>query len=530
MVPHADETFAGVAGVAEVEGFGGVFVERSGEVAGIRPVAAAAGRGDRGDGFEIGEPDAAPFVAGENPDKLLVVGGEGFEGDLAGESGIRGEASDGGREVRREIGIDGDELRGVFGLRGGLPVAKSGTLVDFAVEVTTHLTLVESGTVILESVVFGGGAGEEEVGIKGGNLVETSSFDKGSEVLLEEDGKGSRSGAVAIGDLTHAVTAGTANDIGSEVPETGLRVKIVTTEMDAVGSFDVAENGAAAVTELERGREGNAKSVESGLAGGDEATIGKAGGIKAVVGAVLAPGVAGDDSATEELVAAFGGNGGEGSDGRLLRSFLRVLSGWFLREDAGFFGDDGGELEVFGGFGGLEIGRFDFGRLGGVGSVGVFDGISVGASVGEALIFSKAFAVKGALEGVHGFVIRSKLVGSSLGADAVNELLAELGEADGGAIVGLAFRGLVEEVGKVGLVDGLPVGGVVAGGDGEDLFLTRRAGNLKEELASIGGIERKGELQELLFEIFALVFDSCVRKTVLIFSILLTRLVVMPTL
>ncbi len=70
-----------------------------------------------------------------------------------------------------------------------------------------------------------------------------------------------------------------------------------------------------------------------------------------------------------------------------------------------------------------------------------------------------------------------ELVGSGLRTDAIEEGVAEFRKAGGSTVVGLAFRGLCEEALEVGGADGFPVGGVMAGGDGDNLQLTRVLGN-----------------------------------------------------
>lgn len=177
LVPHANEAFAGVGGVAEIARFGGVLVEWSGEVAGRSPASVAAGGGKEGSSLEIGDTGAAPIVVLENPDELTIARGEGVHSKLTGENGIGEEGGEGSLEIRAGIGIDRDELGDVFVFAGGLPISEHRLVVDFTVEIIEVLTTRESVAVFLHAGVRLGGTGEKEIGVYSGDFAETIRFD-----------------------------------------------------------------------------------------------------------------------------------------------------------------------------------------------------------------------------------------------------------------------------------------------------------------------------------------------------------------
>lgn len=352
MIPHADETFAGVGGIAEIGGFRGVLVERGGEIASVGPVTAAAGRGERRDSFELGEPATTPIVAAKNPKVLTVVRGVDGEDDVSGKGRITIEGGEWRGEVRSEVGVDGDKLRSVFITAGRLPVSEDRVVIDFGIEIAVEAIVVESFAVILESVIGRGGAGEKKIRINGGNLLKTGGFDEGGELLLEGDRESNGGGAVAVGGLAHAFGARAANNVGGEIPKTGLRIEIITAEFvaasGAVGGVavvgrEVTEDGATTVAELEGSGEKDGLAVESSLGHGGEGIVDEIGDSERILGAVLTPGVAGDGGLAEDFVAAVGGERRErGSEGGACGIGGWLQADWRLR---GLFRDDG--VEVF---------------------------------------------------------------------------------------------------------------------------------------------------------------------------------------
>ncbi len=177
LVPHANETFAGVGGVAEIARFGGVLVEWSGEVAGRSPASVAAGGGKEGSSLEIGDTGATPIVVLENPDELTIARGEGVHSKLTGENGIGKEGGDGGLEIGAGISIDRDELGDVFVFAGGLPIGKHGLTVDLTVEIVKVLAAGKGVAVFLHAAIRFGGASKEKIGVYSSDFAETVRFD-----------------------------------------------------------------------------------------------------------------------------------------------------------------------------------------------------------------------------------------------------------------------------------------------------------------------------------------------------------------
>lgn len=177
LVPHADEAFAGVSGVAEIAGFGGIFVEWGSEVAGRSPASAAAGGGEEGSSLEIGDVGAAPIIILKNPDKLTVARGEGIYGKLTSEDGIGKEGGEGCLEIGAGVGIDRDELGNTFVFAGRLPIGKHRLTVDFTVEIIKILAARKGVAVFLHAAIRFGGASKEKIGVYSGDFAETVRFD-----------------------------------------------------------------------------------------------------------------------------------------------------------------------------------------------------------------------------------------------------------------------------------------------------------------------------------------------------------------
>lgn len=105
--PHAEEVAgAGVAVVAVAVGEDGGFVEGSGDVGGEEPFAAAAGGGERGVGFDVGDPTTVFGVAIKEPGGLFIEGGEGYGAAGAGEGGGDLVLGEGGLEIGGGVGAD----------------------------------------------------------------------------------------------------------------------------------------------------------------------------------------------------------------------------------------------------------------------------------------------------------------------------------------------------------------------------------------------------------------------------------------
>lgn len=121
----------------------------------------------------------------------------------------------------------------------------------------------------------------------------------------------------------------------------------------------------------------------------------------------------------------------------------------------------------------------------------------------ELLVIVEAGAVDDGFEVVEGVEIFIILFGGGFGVDVFEELFAELGETDGGAVVGLAFLVEAHEGTEVFGTDLLPVVLVVAAGDGEDLDFAAVFGDEREDAVDVevGVVEGRGDVAEKGFEL-----------------------------
>lgn len=150
-------------------------------------------------------------------------------------------------------------------------------------------------------------------------------------------------------------------------------------------------------------------------------------------------------------------------------------------------------------------GRFEWG-CGGFGEVvvrGVFGEMSRSLQGFKLTVVVKTGAVDGGfelIEGVEVFIVSSR---GGFGMNVFEELFAELGEADRGAVVGLAFFVEAHESAEIFRADLLPVLLVVAAGDSEDLdgaavFCDERENAVNVE---VGVVEGGGDVAEEGFEL-----------------------------
>lgn len=121
---------------------------------------------------------------------MAIFGREAFAHGLAGEGGIDGIVCNGLVEVGHSVRRHRDELGGVFAAArtnevGGVGVISAGG--DFTVEITTEETFSVGIAIFLTSSVGGGGAGEEEVGVSGGEIYDTTVTFNLVEGGLEDD-------------------------------------------------------------------------------------------------------------------------------------------------------------------------------------------------------------------------------------------------------------------------------------------------------------------------------------------------------
>ncbi len=176
-------------------------------------------------------------------------------------------------EIRSHFAINREKLGNVFDFATRLPLGADRLLINFLIEVATHLTFIKRITIILGCIITISGASEEEISIDGSKLAETLRFNEVGEAVLEGEGKESREGAVSFADLAHAFAVRTANDVGGVMPEAGFRVDIETANLDSVFSGNKAKNSTATITKLERSGEDEVLPVKGELVGGDETAV-----------------------------------------------------------------------------------------------------------------------------------------------------------------------------------------------------------------------------------------------------------------
>lgn len=139
VVPHGSVAFAGVGGVAITVRLLAELVEWGLDVGGGEPFFATAGVGERGDGFDVGDPSAAAVVATKEPVVATIVRGETVKGHFADKLGISGEAAEGLGEIGGFVGIDGDELGGAFARIAEAGVGIDRGVGDFLIKVAAEL-------------------------------------------------------------------------------------------------------------------------------------------------------------------------------------------------------------------------------------------------------------------------------------------------------------------------------------------------------------------------------------------------------
>lgn len=198
----------------------------------------------------------------------------------------------------------------------------------------------------------------------------------------------------------------------------------------------------------------------------------------------MVPRVAVDSDAAQELLATIVGDGGNSRKSGTRLSGLRGVG----RGSVGLIGSGG-------------RGR------------GSLRGSSKLAQSFELEIVVEALAVNETLKGIHRDAIGFDLVLGGLRFDAGEELLAEGTETDRGAIVGLVVTRRLDELVEGGNGDGLPVGSVVAGGDGEDLGFAGLRGDFGEDGVGAEGrvLKRRTDATEEI--------GLCVERDLVIFEL-----------
>lgn len=227
--------------------------------------------------------------------------------------------------------------------------------------------------------------------------------------------------------------------------------------------------------------------------------------------AVLAPGVAVDDGEGEDLFATVGREEGvkglRGLNFAMFFGLSLLFGGLFSSLLGGNFGS-GERMRGRCGFGEVsrEVGgRFERG-CGGFGEVvvrGVFGEMGRPLQGFKLTVVVETGAVDGGFELVEGmevFIISGR---GGFGMNVFEELFAELGEADGGAVVGLALFVEAHESAKIFGADLLPVLLVVAAGDSEDLDGTAVFRDEGENAVNVevGVVEGGGDVAEEGFEL-----------------------------
>lgn len=225
---------------------------------------------------------------------------------------------------------------------------------------------------------------------------------------------------------------------------------------------------------------------------------------------VLAPGVAVNDGEGKDLFAAVrreeGIKGLRGLDFAMFFGLGLLLGGLFSGLFGGNFGS-GERMRGRRGFGevGCEVrGRFERG-CGGFGEIimrGVFGEMSGPLQGFKLTVVVEAGTVDGGFELVEGVEVFIILRGGGFGMNVFEELFAELGEADRGAVVGLALFVEAHESAEIFGADLLPVLLVVAAGDSEDLDGTAVFRNEGKNAVNVevGIVEGSGDVAEEGFE------------------------------
>lgn len=133
---------------------------------------------------------------------------------------------------------------------------------------------------------------------------------------------------------------------------------------------------------------------------------------------------------------------------------------------------------------------------------GMFGEMSLAFERFKLLVIIKARAIDDGFELVESVKIFIILGGRAGGLDVFEELFAELGESDGGAVVGLAFFVEAHEGAEIFGADLLPVVLVVAAGDGENLNHAAVFGDEREDAVDVevGIVKGRGNVAEKGFE------------------------------
>ncbi len=231
---------------------------------------AAAGRGDSGSGFDVVDPGAAAFVAGESPNVLLVVGEKTFERKVAGENGIGRENGDGAVEVRGEIDVDREELRSAFAMRIMLGFEGERRARDGLIERAASLAGLEGVAIDLERGIGVGGAGENEVRIDSFDLEDAVGVGNTGEGFLERSGESGGGLTIAMSEMVEVVALGAVDIIGEIMPKTTLEVAVVAMDLYARRSASKTEAGDAIVTNIKNVRESDGLRTDSELTKGEK--------------------------------------------------------------------------------------------------------------------------------------------------------------------------------------------------------------------------------------------------------------------
>lgn len=134
---------------------------------------------------------------------------------------------------------------------------------------------------------------------------------------------------------------------------------------------------------------------------------------------------------------------------------------------------------------------------------GVFGEMGGLAQKFELLVIIEAGAVDDSFEFVESMEVFIILRGGAGGLDVFEKFLAEFGEADGGAVVGLAFFVEAHEGAEIFGADLLPVVLIIAASDGEDLNHAAVFGDERENAVDVevGVVEGGGNVAEESFEL-----------------------------